>query len=490
MAQLWMWPAVLGLSLGGWAIPARAGSSNGVQTLNQGALCASGGVSSNSLYRLRAAAGLPWSGVSGGSAVRLQAQFGALPLPTEPTFTMTVPVTGTVTGSPEAVLVNGEPATVQGSTFSANVLLMAGPNPLAAVASYADGTTQTYQSSVMLDLPSAQKTPAGSIPVQGIVTSAVSSVTVNGAPAELNAELFEAAAPVSTGYNVLTAAAADAAGNMIEDAVGIFVPAFTARPSIPTVASMPAVAAGSSAALQGTKTSGTTIWVNGQPVPGDPGAESWQFTAPLVEGENVFWVAARDANGVFSASARVVLILDEAPPVVAFTPPGKTNLNPVPVEGAVDDSLTTVSLNGIQAARSGLEFSANIPLNPGPNDIVVEAISPNGHLTTQSHTVTLGSVPLLVGMTPQDGTLSEHGRPLEIQLEAADAESDPVQYRVLMDGFALCPWAGAAAFSWTPDEGETGLRTLQFEARDDFGGADVRTVEIFVARSPIAHPNP
>ena len=117
----------------------------------------------------------------------------------------TITVSGTVSGSPATVTVNGISATISGSTFSAaSVPVSFGPNTVTAVATDAAGNSSSSAITVHV---------GARVTVQGTVSETVASVSVNGVAATISGTTFSAAVPLQLGVNTITVVATDPAGN-------------------------------------------------------------------------------------------------------------------------------------------------------------------------------------------------------------------------------------------------------------------------------------
>jgi hypothetical protein len=173
---------------------------------------------------------------------------------------------------------------------------------------------------------------------------------------------------------------------------------------------------------------------------------------------------------------------------VTCAPPAKTNFNPLVVQGSVDDSLTTVTVNGITASRTARAFEVSVPLTLGANTLSLIATSPNGYTTTRTYPVILGTIPSIQAVQPADASKVYAGMSLTIQITASDAEGDPIEYQVLIDGAPLAAWGSASTQPWTPGLGQLGVRTVTAAVRDAFGGSRTQDVAVFVVRPPIEHP--
>lgn len=472
-----------------------AQATNGTYTLSQEMVTSTGGtIGGGNPMKAQTSLGLFAGGMASNTAFTLVGGFGASQTPSAPPVTATITVTGTVDDPAATVTVNGMPATVSGTSFSAaNIMLTAGPNTITTVATDQVGNQASKTVTTYLDLPAAQKTPRFSINVSGTASDndQLTTVSVNGVAATLSAGQFTASVPLVSGLNTLTATARDRAGTEITKSVRVFVPQPTSFPAMPTVGTIgtppPAVTTQSSVTIGGTKAAGASIWINGQQVYTADDGTSWTATITLVEGDNRLAIVAKDANGVSSAAATVNIIKDTLPPVITMAGSVKTNLNPFPLTGTVDDSLTQVKVSGIVGTNIGGVFTVTLPLTSGTSTFTLTATSPNGYVSTKSVSITLGTVPTIQAAQPVDGSKLTVGAPVTLQISATDAESDSLQYQVSVDGTPLADWANSLS-AWTPSSAHTGLHTLTAHVRDGYGGAGTKEIEVFVVRSPIQHP--
>ena len=471
-----------------------AQSSNGTYALVQDLVSSAGGqVGSGNPMSAHTTLGLPAAGLASNSTFRLVGGIdGGRPSAQEP-ITMMITVSGTVNDPSAMVTINGIPAAVSGTTFTAaNVQLTLGPNTITALTTDTLGNAMSKSIAIYLDLPEAQKTPRFPITVQGTVDDPGAAVSINGIPATVASGQFTASVPLVNGVNMLTAATSDGIGNTTTRSIHVFVPPPTALPPMPTVGTVgdpiPSVTTQASIMIGGTKTTDTSIWINGTQVVGLNNQTTWSATLSLVEGDNELAVVAKDATSTPSTSAIVNIVVDNLPPVVTFQPPTKTNLTPAVLRGSTDDRLTTVTVNGLPVTRTKRDFECSIPLTLGANALHLVATSPNGLVTTNNYTVTLGTIPTIQTVQPQDGTKIYTGAATTIQTTATDQENDPIQYQVLLDGVPLGAWSAASSQTWTPATTQTGVHTLSVSVRDGYGGSRTKDVEVFVVRSPVQHP--
>ena len=337
--------------------------------------------------------------------------------------------------------------------------------------------------------PTIQSPPMGSrtVTVEGAVDEPCASVIVNGVAAARHDLAFRAdGVRLFEGPNEITVTATDLAGNVAHHAITVWLD--TQPPARPTVVIPPPVTSQSIITLTGTKTPGTSLWINGVEVVPINDATTWSATVQLVEGDNVFSIVAKDAVDQPSTAATITVVLDLLPPVLTITAPAMTNLTPLLLQGTVDDHLTIVQVNGLPTIRIGKNFQVSVPLTEGPNVLTVTATSPNGYVSTKTLTVMLGTIPTITDLDPSDGDLLEAGTPLTITARAVDKEGNPVEYQLWLDGQLLVDWTATASYVWTPAPTQEGLHVLEARVRDSFGGFSSRQTEMFVARPLVVPP--
>jgi hypothetical protein len=353
--------------------------------------------------------------------------------------------------------------------------------------------------------PTPTKLPAGTrlINVEGTTDDSTASVTVNGVVSTITAGTFRAdGIQLIEGANTITATATDPAGNSASTSIPVFVD--TQPPARPTVAGTPPVTTTPSYTLTGTKTPGTSVWINNVEVVPLGDATSWTATVSLVEGDNILVITAKKATGNESATNTINIIVDNLPPVISdialVDPSGtplridpktalpKTNFSPATIRGLVDDSLTKVGANGILAKRSARSFDVAVPLLEGANTLTITATSPNGFVSTKTLSITLGTIPTITAVAPADGTKLYVGTTETIQAIATDKEQDPIAYQALLDGQIAVDWSPQALYTWNLTTGQLGLHTVEVRVRDAFGGFASKQAEVYVLRKPVPPP--
>ena len=347
--------------------------------------------------------------------------------------------------------------------------------------------------------------PAGTrlIRVEGTSNDPNAVIAVNGIPASITATTFHADnVPIVEGPNTITATAIDPAGNQGSASITVYLD--THPPARPTIATLPLFTDQASYTLAGTKTAGTSIWVNGVEVVALNDETTWIAAISLQEGDNTFTVIAKDAAGNASAPNTAIIVLDTLPAVIshlAFLDPQgqpllldsstqlpKTNFSTLTIQGQVDDSLTQVSTNGVVAQRSGLNFVVSVALVVGNNRIEIVATSPKGFITTETLNVIRGTIPAITHIQPADATILYVDSSSTLQASATDQENDPIQYQILLNGQMMKDWDTLSSISWIPGLTDRGSRWFEVHVRDGFGGEASQQVEVYVVRPGVAPP--
>lgn len=243
--------------------------------------------------------------------------------------------------------------------------------------------------------PTTVNTPA--ITFTGTVTDALSGIasfSCKGQPAALNGPNFSCNLPLVPGVNAIAVQATDIAGNTTTQTVHVTF-------------------------------STTTLTISATPGPA-PNAAGWNNTnvnvafacsggsAPvncpqpaLISTEGNNQVISRTATDSFgsTATASVTLKIDKSPPALTVVSPAAAatvaNAQLV-ITGTATDllaGLSRVTCNNIIASLNGPNFTCNLTLIAGLNNITLQALDIAGNATTRSLNVTLGST-LTISGTP------------------------------------------------------------------------------------------
>jgi hypothetical protein len=400
------------------------------------------------------------------STKSVQAYFDARP----PTLTVTSPADGLLTNSQSVVVagtvdddntvsgvtVNGQPAALSGTSFTATVALAEGPNPITVVATDAIGGHTTASLSVTLDTTppfislsspvAGQRQTDPTLAVAGEATDAsgLASVTVNGSPVTLSGNRFELSLPLQLGDNTVVVKATDRAGNerTLQVAVNHFV-----RLDVNITSPAPqALFRENSVTVTGTvDPRATSVSVNGV----EAALSGGGFTAsnvPLIEGSTLITATARNDTGSVG-TATVSLLRDTSAPTVHVDAPsdGATlHATAVNVTGMVNDVVSgtvnaeqvSVTVNGVRATVANRTFFVpDLLLVRGQNTITAVARDPAGNESRMQIRVNVQDAAgqqhlVLVSGNSQAGVIGDTLRdPLVVQ--AVDAHGNPLPGRSL-----------------------------------------------------------
>ena len=262
-------------------------------------------------------------------------------------------------------------------------------------------------------------TQYSSIPVKGsVIDDNPSTVTINGEIVNMgsynNPNNFSNNFTITEGPNTITVTATDLAGNVSEsDYFSI------TRDSIAPVVTITSPLAGDIFTTSPIEVTGTvddntaTVTVNGIPAT----VVNNTFTAIGIEltggGTRTIRAYAKDsADNSSFYDVNIDYLPDMAnPPVVEITSPADGSIVNTPTINvfgtAIDDNISHVSVNGVNANLSGTTdnfYAYSVPLNEGPNDLIATAKDDTGNETTATINVTLDTTPPVISITsPYEG---------------------------------------------------------------------------------------
>ena len=332
-----------------------------------------------------------------------------------------ITVTGSFTGTaPVTVTVNGVTATLSGSSYTASVALVEGPNTLTATATNSGGSASASVTVVrdstppgvtFTSPPDGSVTAETSVLVTGTVTDAspITSFTLNGQTVALTNGAFSTTVSLAVGANPLTASATDAAGNTGSASITV------SRALVPTIAiSSPAnglLTRNAPLTVTGTFTGTAPVAITANGV--TAGLSGTSYSAPVALSEGANTLTATATNAVGSASASVSVTLDTTPPVVAITSPPDGTLTAaasVTVTGTVTDAspISAFTVNGNPVTLSAGAFTTTVSLLSGPNPIVAQATDAAGNTGSAGITVNRGAAPSIAISAPANGLLTRN----------------------------------------------------------------------------------
>jgi hypothetical protein len=364
-------------------------------------------------------------------------------------------------GGPIAtVLVNGQPATLAGQTFSITLQLEEGFNTVLVVATDTFGnrgvagvglSLDTEPPQVVLSAPvPGQLVNGDSIRVSGeaLDSTAIERVTVDGLSVPVVDNLFTTEIELlQEGPRTITVEASDLAGNSVaisREVIRFSLPEAT----IATPADL-AIVAATTLSVGGTVSDDVVaVAVNGV----SASLAGTGFVAdgiPLHEGGNTVTATATNAAGRV-ATATIHVVRDLTPPRVTIIRPlngSRTREGMISVSGLVNDIVpgtvnsteATVTINGIPAEVVNRSFLvAAVPLAPGENTMSARAVDASGNVGEDLITVTLDDAPAshlrVVSGNLQQGVIgSVLPEPLVVELLNANGQAvsgTPVVFRL------------------------------------------------------------
>jgi len=374
--------------------------------------------------------------------------------------TGTITVQGTAADASQitSITANGIAAqTTNGyATWSATINLSAGSNQIVVATQDEHSNVNSSATTIAVILDNLPPSVALTSPVAGQVfttgtaaiqgtatdTTAVSSITVNGATAQTsnNYANWSAVVNLNEGANQITVAAADAYGNSNAAAAAVNITRDSIAPTvIVTAPNSGVVKTTSSLVITGVASDADTIeWVkvNGETADTINAFANWTKTITLAEGANQIVISSRDEPGNENAGAATVNVnLDSEGPEISITSPtDNQTLNSgqnVTVFGTAVDAHAIISLtvNGVAAtsANGYADWTATLAnLNEGQNQIsvvgkdeynnqsdpvtisvTIDSSAPTAAVTSHSNDdVTTANTINLAGTATDDGTIA------------------------------------------------------------------------------------
>lgn len=406
---------------------------------------------------------------------------------TNPSLTVTGTVSDTTSGI-ASVTVNGEAATVSGTSFSKVLTLTEGTHTITVIVTDRAGNKTTVTRSVTYDAGAPVITVDS--PTNGtasnkteVITSGtvvdtgtgVAAFTINGQNVSLSNNAFAVTLTLPEGTQEIIYEATDRAG--LTSTVRRTVTVDTVPPSLnitsPTEGLEITLPSLTVSGTVSDATSGvTSVTVNGTAVPVSGGTFSTTLTLP--EGYHTITVTAKDALGNETTATRSVTY-DAGAPVITVLAPSDglvTNQRKVTTSGTVVETGTGVdsfTINGQEVSLTGDSFSADLTLTEGRQSIVYIAKDRTGKTTTETRTVTLDTIPPAITVTsPAEGAVFGVS---QITVTGTVSDSGTGLAWVEVDGQAVTVTDGAFAITLTKPDG---IYVLTVAAMDNAGNrADV-----------------
>jgi hypothetical protein len=298
-------------------------------------------------------------------------------------------ISGTTTGT--SVTINGVPVSVNGTFWSGSVNLVPGVNAFSVVATDANGSTSRTVSITALApatnpvsltvSPVASQTSQSSLALSGTVTQG-GTVTVNGAPATVNATNWNANITLSAGVNNIRISASKSGmgTSTIDVAVTLdtSTPVIASRlPSLGSVFSTPLQTVSGTVSAAGATTIVVTVNGTAKAVPVSDGV----FSIPIIlaQGNNSISVVAVNSFGITSQDLTSSVTYDPQAPRVTIASPSAA-VSGVPIyrlEGTAPSG-SSVTVNGSAVTLNGTGWSTDVQLSSGMNGFEVKASQPSG----------------------------------------------------------------------------------------------------------------
>lgn len=327
-----------------------------------------------------------------------------------------ITLSGTVTGG-ATVMVNGSPATVNGTSWSLPAILTSGVNNFLITASVAGMSDSNTSVNITLDNiapvltsflpPNGTTTSKALLTVAGTVadaspTAITVSVNGNSQTVPVSDGVFSLAVVLAGGANVVAINATDAAGN----SSGFVSSTLTYNPLAPKITlTTPngAVTGSSSFIISGTAPASSVITINDQPV--TLNGTLWTTTVRLSPGLNQFPIKVTDPVSGLASTIVATVSFGQNLPAIAVTSPAQDAVTAVSnfiLNGTVGSTSTvTATLNGTAIpANVNSDGTFTLPLPalqiPGSYLVSISATDAFGNSSTTTRSLIYDpSVPII-----------------------------------------------------------------------------------------------
>lgn len=99
--------------------------------------------------------------------------------------------------------------------------------------------------------------------------------------------------------------------------------------------------------------------------------------------------------------------------------------------------------------------------------------------------ITVNRAPAISSFKPNAGTTFEQGDIIALSVQASDLDLDPLEYQFSINNVVTRPWSLSSGYSWTISSGDTGIKNIKAEVRDNKGAVSQASSEIYVFRKPV-----
>ena len=319
----------------------------------------------------------------------------------------------------------------------------------------------------------------------------VVDVTIEGQPADLIGDAFEALVHLVEGTNTLTIEAEDTAGNRTSTTLEVTLRTDTTPPDLFFETPVSGLFLGSNQPElslsfmdddSGVDTASLAFSANGSTLDADCTFDALSAqclpATPLPEGMVELGATIRDMAGNL-ASTSVQLTVDTAGVAIEIDQPAPglvTADDTVWVTGSISSGVTSVIVDETVAVISGGTFSATVPLREGSQMVVAVATKSNGNTGASAVDVTRDIAPPIVKITsPRDGLVAIDS-PITITGRVNDVVDGGQAAHVLVNGLEAVVSNGSFVLADLPLE--PGTNTVEAVAIDSVGnqGEDAITV--------------
>lgn len=258
--------------------------------------------------------------------------------------------------------------------------------------------------------------------------------------------------------------------------------------------------------LSGSKDANTAIYINGYIVVPLNNQTSWSGNWDLSEGDNYLTITARNKQGVESSAITTNIFLDSTSPSTPLvTDDGEYTTAAVQLYAmwSAQDAQTRIieyqyaigtqsggaDIVGWTSCGTETEITrAGLTLTQGVTYYIsVQAKNAAGSWseTGTSDGITVNQhTPGISAITPVDGSGFYPDELTDISIQAADDDTDTLEYLFSLDGEVIHAWQSSSSLSWPVAGLNEGIHTITCTVSDKFGGKATQDTSIYVFRQP------
>lgn len=265
----------------------------------------------------------------------------------------------------------------------------------------------------------------------------------------------------------------------------------TALDSTPPLLNVSALADGSYTStkvqnVQGTVSDVNTVAVLVNDVPATVIDGGFTASLSLVTGANTVTVVAGDLAGNSATDSRTIYF-DPDKPVITITSPMDNsytnNTGLVKISGSVSETATVTVAGAAADVDSSNNWSANVQLAAGLNDIQVVATDRAGNTSSMKRSVTLDTVNPVLAITTPAQDIAVNQKTFAVSGTVEDGSSITVAYSVNGGAVVSAP-VNAGAFSFNVDFVNEGTYPVVVTATDAAGNSTTATRSLIYDATP------